>query len=301
MSSLTPHPADGQRPPPHPAAQDTLSRPGDDSMSMTGRQVEALVRVIEGGAAIRRRYQFFVWMQNHVHVLLPHVLAVCGTWQRQRRELVYEVFNSVTVPPSTLAAFSGAAPVLMSQAARAWVGRQGRALAMTTGDADGTALGELRAELAHAGLGHFVVHGVSRPQRPGELESLFLLAGPEAALSPDLPVHLELLMPHLHATYLRVLDTERTLATTARTAPPSAAPAADAAAPSQITDREREILRWVREGRSNQQIGEQLGISALTVKNHVQKILRKLGAANRAQAVAIAMTARMLPPNDSAP
>jgi DNA-binding CsgD family transcriptional regulator len=41
---------------------------------------------------------------------------------------------------------------------------------------------------------------------------------------------------------------------------------------------------------SNQQIGVKLGISALTVKNHVQKILRKLGASNRAQAVAIAMS-----------
>jgi len=57
-----------------------------------------------------------------------------------------------------------------------------------------------------------------------------------------------------------------------------------------ITSREREILQWVRDGLSNQQISEKLGISALTVKNHVQKILRKLGAANRAQAVAKAMT-----------
>ena len=50
----------------------------------------------------------------------------------------------------------------------------------------------------------------------------------------------------------------------------------------------------MREGKSNQQIGDQLGISVLTVKNHVQKILRKLGASNRAQAVAMAMTQNLL-------
>jgi DNA-binding CsgD family transcriptional regulator len=61
-----------------------------------------------------------------------------------------------------------------------------------------------------------------------------------------------------------------------------------------ITEREREILVWVRDGLSNQQISEKLGISALTVKNHIQKILRKLGAANRAQAVAMAMTMNAL-------
>jgi DNA-binding NarL/FixJ family response regulator len=64
--------------------------------------------------------------------------------------------------------------------------------------------------------------------------------------------------------------------------------------PSPITEREREILIWVRDGLSNQQISEKLGISALTVKNHVQKILRKLGAANRAQAVAKAMSMNAL-------
>ena len=51
---------------------------------------------------------------------------------------------------------------------------------------------------------------------------------------------------------------------------------------------------WVREGKSNQEIGDQLGISVLTVKNHVQKILRKLGASNRAQAVARAMSMNLL-------
>jgi DNA-binding CsgD family transcriptional regulator len=107
----------------------------------------------------------------------------------------------------------------------------------------------------------------------------------------------ELLLPHLHVTYLRVQETERCLAMPARAN--QAAPRTEPVVASQITEREKEILRWVRDGKSNQQIGEVLGISALTVKNHVQKILRKLGAANRAQAVAIAMSARLLLPNDA--
>jgi len=50
----------------------------------------------------------------------------------------------------------------------------------------------------------------------------------------------------------------------------------------------------VRDGMSNQQIGVKLGISALTVKNHVQKILRKLQASNRAQAVSKAISMKLL-------
>jgi transcriptional regulator EpsA len=296
MSSSSPAPADFGDPPSQLSAL-ALTELADDSISMNGRQVEALVRVIESAPAIRRRYQFFVWMQNHLHVLLPHVLAICGSWQRQRRELVYEVFNSVALPAPTLAALSGTAPPMMGQAARAWIGRQGRAMGMSTLGSGTAELPELRRELAAAGLGHFVIHGVSRPQRPSELESLFLLAGPEPDCGPDLMSRFELLLPHLHTTYLRVQDTERCLAMPTRVA--QAASRAEPVVPSQITEREKEILRWVRDGKSNQQIGEVLGISALTVKNHVQKILRKLGAANRAQAVAIAMTARLLPPNDA--
>jgi len=48
---------------------------------------------------------------------------------------------------------------------------------------------------------------------------------------------------------------------------------------------EQEILRWIHLGKSNIEIGAILGISPLTVKNHVQKILRKLNVQNRAQAV----------------
>jgi len=61
-----------------------------------------------------------------------------------------------------------------------------------------------------------------------------------------------------------------------------------------ITAREQEILRWVYFGKSNFEIGAILDISPLTVKNHVQKILRKLDVVNRAQAVGKALELRIL-------
>lgn len=61
-----------------------------------------------------------------------------------------------------------------------------------------------------------------------------------------------------------------------------------------MTEREIEILTWVQEGKSNQEIGDILCISPLTVKNHVQKILRKLDVKNRAQAVSKATAMRLI-------
>jgi DNA-binding NarL/FixJ family response regulator len=55
-----------------------------------------------------------------------------------------------------------------------------------------------------------------------------------------------------------------------------------------LTQREREILALLAEGLSNRAAGERLGITERTVKFHVGEILARLGASNRAQAVAIA-------------
>ncbi len=59
-------------------------------------------------------------------------------------------------------------------------------------------------------------------------------------------------------------------------------------APFGLTRRELEVLRLVTEGRSNGEIGEQLFVSRKTASVHVSNILRKLGAANRIEATAIA-------------
>ncbi len=54
-----------------------------------------------------------------------------------------------------------------------------------------------------------------------------------------------------------------------------------------LTGRERQVLRHVAEGFTDEEIGGALSISVHTVRNHVKSILRKLNARNRTQAGAI--------------
>jgi DNA-binding NarL/FixJ family response regulator len=51
-----------------------------------------------------------------------------------------------------------------------------------------------------------------------------------------------------------------------------------------LSDREREVLELVGEGYDNAEIAQRLYLSQSTVKNHVSKLLEKLGAENRVQA-----------------
>jgi DNA-binding NarL/FixJ family response regulator len=63
---------------------------------------------------------------------------------------------------------------------------------------------------------------------------------------------------------------------------------------SALTPRERQVLRLVAGGLSNAVIAGKLGVSTFTVRNHVQHILVKSGAHNRAEAVAFAFLGRLL-------
>lgn len=90
---------------------------------------------------------------------------------------------------------------------------------------------------------------------------------------------LKLAIPHLHHAVLRIPHAGGA----------TAQPHAGAAASAVLSPREREVLEWVRRGKTNAEIASILGVAYKTVKNQVQSILVKLRVNNRAQAVASAI------------
>jgi DNA-binding NarL/FixJ family response regulator len=71
-------------------------------------------------------------------------------------------------------------------------------------------------------------------------------------------------------------------------------PSVDPSGTGELSGREIEVLRLVADGQSNKQIGQLLGLSALTVKSHLARIARKLGTGDRAEMVALAMRAGVI-------
>lgn len=260
------------------------------TLNIAPDQSEVLLRVVEAAPQVCRRHQFFVWSQGDFQRWLPHKLSICGSYDRDQRDVVFDIFNSIPLPDAVVQGLRSMRSEVVQAALAAW--RRGRSQPTVLSLKRDVLPQPVTDALIELGYDQLVVHGLTRPGRPDELESFFMFSQPRAEYAEPAMLALDMLLPCVHMTYQRVCVTERQMDTGRGS--PYAGAGQGLPRPTPITEREREILLWVRDGLSNQQISEKLGISALTVKNHVQKILRKLGAANRAQAVAKAMTMNAL-------
>ncbi|UQV45182.1 helix-turn-helix transcriptional regulator [Janthinobacterium lividum] len=120
-----------------------------------------------------------------------------------------------------------------------------------------------------------LVHG-SAAAGGGSFFALFCASRPDPARQAYV---LELLLPYLHLHWLALPDGMQA-------APAGAARAASA--------RELEVLHWVSIGKSNEEVGQILGISGGTVKSHLQRIYKLFGVSNRTQAVSRGIALRLL-------
>jgi transcriptional regulator EpsA len=139
----------------------------------------------------------------------------------------------------------------------------------------------LARDLTRIGAGAIIAHGTH--DAAGLLASFFIFACRSGAMGPKLAGFVELLVPFVHSAWVRTQVNWQARGAGARPA-----------ATHLLTSREREILEWIYRGKSNIEIGMILTISPLTVKNHVQKILRKLTVMNRTQAVGKALALRII-------
>jgi len=246
---------------------------------------DAFLRAVEAAHAIASPQQFFVWLRLHLHRFVPHDLALC--WADGGRDAGgrrAQVLNCVPLPEALRDGLADPAARWWQQLVEQWERADERAcrVALHELGADGAEHGA--AALARAGFGSVELHAVRTPGRPApELLFAFASRAPMHGAGETLTA-LELWMPYLQFAWWR--------AEAAHARRPAARPAPGAQPP--LTARELQVLSAVREAKANAQIGVMLGISPLTVKNHLRSIQRKLGARNRAHAVAEAMARRLI-------
>lgn len=275
---------------------------------LSEREQEYLLHAVEAALPVDNARQFFLWTQGPLQALLPHQVLVALHFDGQDRLLHMECQHSAVLDAGLrhrLAGDEGLAVRLarhcrqhgcrsllldaadgaddahaadathaahLAPAADAARAAQGVPAVDT---ADGSALQSatpFRAELRALGFNNLALHATSR--LPGG-SSVFVLLGLPQRPHARHAYFLALLLPHLHLMVQHLAQWRAACAiasVTVLTRPVSA--------------REMEILHWVREGKTNDEIGQILGISGLTVKNHLQRLYRLLGVSNRTHAIA---------------
>jgi len=244
---------------------------------------QVLLGVIADAVQVRRRYEFFVWAQVRLQSIFPHDVLVCGVPRNQSARMFFDYYYSVPVDPEALSRLCHPRDGLANDLVDRWIG-DGYEPLLIGKDAALSADARLGNELAALGFGDCIVHGIPKAQAAASAHCFFAFVSMQSMSGERDRYLAQMLVPHIFSAYSRAQTRERPAA--------ELEPAGERDAT--ITDREVEILRWIREGKSNLEIGMILSISPLTVKNHVQKILRKLNATNRAQAVSKAISMKLL-------
>jgi DNA-binding CsgD family transcriptional regulator len=124
-----------------------------------------------------------------------------------------------------------------------------------------------------AGAGTMLAHGL-RDSRSGE-DALYLLMHPRAILRERQRRMFAMLLPQIDFACRRVV----TVGNFGNACHPGLPQEFE------LSAREMQILDWVGLGKTNDEIGRILNISSFTVKNHLQRIYKKMNVMNRAQAV----------------
>lgn len=242
---------------------------------------EYLLRIIESAVQVRDLRQFFLWSQGQLQSLLPHQLMVCMQFDHDGTLQRLEALHASVMDQAAMQRLCDPQLGLAVRLARHCSAADALpCMDESRAPCAGSALAPFGDELAGCGYDNLIVHG-SGPVAGGA--TVFVLFGMPIRPGSRHAHFLSLLLPHLHLALVRLARPAHQLSGT------RARPIARRA----LSAREAQIVHWLREGKRNDEIALILGISALTVKNHLQRIYKLLEVRNRTEAVARCLALRL--------
>ena len=238
---------------------------------LTDEECGDLARILIASRRVSLRHHFFSWVHGPVQSLIPHEILLCGVAD-ESGYLLHERFTACryfkddhyhrVIHPG-----SG----LINQLAQEWqIAGAPRLIAALPDEP-----GRWNARLTDLELKNVAFHGMGWIN--GQIKGYACFSRVRAPFDGRLALYIDLLLPPLLATLARVLANEALVHNHSKR--PTGL----------ITAREVEVLTWVRDGKTNDEIADILGLSMLTVKNHLRHAMKKLVVRTRGQAVAKAI------------
>ena len=257
------------------------SIPSDNASVLDPLELESLLLNLDASLRVHARHHFFAWTQGLLQNLIKHELLICALRSGEPMSFHVDSFATSAVEPALLSDVFRQDTSVVPHLIKTWEDNDFQPVTCETGNGSAFPGSTLARELARIEANVVLAHGTYNVA--GKVASFFAFACRSGTLGPRQIYLAELIVPFLHLAWLRTQITR-----------PAESTGANPSGAALLTPREQEILTWIHVGKSNIEIGTILAISPLTVKNHVQKILRKLNVQNRTQAVGKALALRIL-------
>jgi len=251
---------------------------GGNAFALTAEESARFLRIVAQSSLISRHYEIYRWLNGEVQHFLPHDVLVCAWGDFSSWRLQIDITSGLPgVRTGELAQCR--LDDLVHRAHAQWIDAGRKPVLLNAGEAaTPQAPCACAIHLALRAMRSILVHGV-RDARAGT-DNLYIALSSGSLTRGRARQRFESLADALIA---QIDGAFRKVAAF----PPQGAPASPAAGSVlDLSEREREILDSVREGKTNVDIALALDISPFTVKNHVQRIFRKIGVSNRTQAAA---------------
>lgn len=236
-----------------------------------------VVRTMQSSLSIQSHFQLLLWMQGDFQEVIPHDVMISFSGAIQSDTYYYDIVSpvpgirAIKFPQCSISAFR-------SGVHQHWLTCGGRVTSASVVEGSKTHFDASALHESFRGMRHVLFHAI--PDTRFKADHLYILLRGESAFSSHERKMFELMLPHIDAA-VRKIDGLPVLEPEQVTAPLLIS----SLIKSGLTPREIEILEWVRNGKTNIEIGMILEISTFTVKNHLQRIFKKMNATNRAQAV----------------
>lgn len=228
--------------------------------SLSTDHLQRYSRIIQEGISVRRHFDLLKWLQGEMQYYLPHEIML-ATWGNFSSNFIrYDVVSSLPGVQTAHLAPEKFLPELRGLY-KLWVD-SGKLPCASGGGLNRPLFGFLQ------GMRSSTLHGIS--DKRGHHDCLYVFYSSKAELSSSTLSAMEILLPYLDNALRRVEPVSH-----------HSAESED----DRLSERENEIMDWVKIGKSNDEIASILSISCYTVKNHIQHIFKKLNVYNRLQAV----------------
>lgn len=241
-------------------------------------------QVVSHSELVRSHLDVLVWLQGDMQQFLPHEIMIAAWGDFKTGAVQHDIISAITGVRSHASNAVTLTPLLMDLFHR-WASLGKVPLAINAGDAGfllqdsdlqcalGSALQTMRCA---------VVHCICDTR--GSHDCLYVTFSTQERSDASMRGAMSVVLPFID---LALRQIEHLPHQVVSTGPEVEAEVAKLLLEEHsLSEREVQILHWVAQGKTNPEIGSILNISAFTVKNHMQRMFKKLNVSNRAQAVA---------------